>query len=322
MTDLAWWTGLASSPEVGRALWQQPVVAELTPDASGYGWGAVLNRTVPARGFFSLTEQQDHINVQELMALDKALDCFPMVTGPGVLRLRLDSTVSVAVMNNMTTRSPALMAVLTSVSNKLSARGLRAEASWLSSVANAHADKLSRDKDSSDWTLNAGVFRQLDAAWGPLTVDRFATAENSRLPRFNSLVASAGTKGINGWSQPWSGENNYVCPLLSQAGLVLPKTQREGANVVALLPEWPAMPWRRPILLAAHEAVYLPSTAQLFTRGRWAAPARQPRWRTVAFCLRDGGKPPIAWRGGMPPTPTSWAPSALRAPALPRQSTS
>lgn len=94
---MIWWTLLATSSEVRRALWQQPVVAELTTNACGYGRGAELNRSVPARGFFSLAEQADHINVQELSALDKALDCFPSLRGPGVLCLRLDSTLNVDV---------------------------------------------------------------------------------------------------------------------------------------------------------------------------------------------------------------------------------
>lgn len=131
LTEVAWWSVLATSTEVGRALWQQPVVTELTTDACGYGWGAELDRSVPARGFFSLEEQADHINVQELSALDNALDCFPSTSGPGVLRLRLDSTVNVAVINNMTTRSPALKVVLNRIVHKLASRGLRAEATWL-----------------------------------------------------------------------------------------------------------------------------------------------------------------------------------------------
>lgn len=197
LTEVTWWTLLKTSAEVGRAFWQQPVVAELTTDACGYGWGAELNRSVPARGFFSLAEQADHINVQELSALDKALDCFPSMRGPGVLRLRLGSTVNVAVINNMKTRSPALKTVLDRIVHKLACRGLRAEALWLSSLANARANKLSRDKDSSDWRLHGDVFAVLARAWRPFDVDRFATAENRLLDRFNSLVLSPGCEAVN-----------------------------------------------------------------------------------------------------------------------------
>lgn len=311
MTEAAWWSRLGASVEVGRALWEQPVVAELTTDACGYGWGAVLNRSVPARGFFSLTEQAEHINVQELMALDKALDCFPCVRGPGVLRIRLDSAVNVAVVNNMTSRSPALMAVLTRICDKLTARGLRAEATWLSSVANAYADKLSRDKDSSDWRLSPHVFQRLHKCWGPCTVDRFATAENALLPRFNSRDVSAGTEAVDGWAQHWGGELNFVNPPISQADRILPKLCRDKASAVVILPEWPAMPWWRPTLDAASAAVYLPAASRLFTHGKWASPAKPPPWRTAALFIKSGGRPPAASHGGTQLTPLPWPPSAL-----------
>lgn len=112
-----------------------------------------------------MAEQADHINVQELMALDKALDCWPNLRGPGVLRLPLDSSVNVSVVNKMTTKSsPALKADLDRVVHKLSARVLRAEATRLSSVANSHADKLSRDTDTSDWRLRPVIIQVLNSA--------------------------------------------------------------------------------------------------------------------------------------------------------------
>lgn len=266
---------------------------------------------MPARGFFSLEEQADHINVQELAALDKALDCFPSTRGPGVLRLRLDSTVNVAVINNMTTRSPALKVVLDRIVHKLAARGLRAEATWLSSLASARADKLSRDKDSSDWRLQPDVFAALSRAWGPFYIDRFATAENRHLPGFNSLYMSAGTEAVNAWAQPWGGHSNYVNPPISQLDLVLPKLQRDRAAALVIAPEWPAFPWWRQFLAAARTAVYLPRSARLFTHGRWAGRGRQPYWRTAALWIDCSGPAHTVSRGGTLPRPTPWPPSAM-----------
>lgn len=58
----------------------------------------------------------------------------------------------------MAVRSPALKAVLDRNVRKLSSQGLRAEATWLPSIANARADKLSRENDSLAWRLHSGVF--------------------------------------------------------------------------------------------------------------------------------------------------------------------
>lgn len=189
-----------------------------------------------------------------------------------------------------------------------------AEAAWLFSVVNAHADKLSRDTDTTDWGLDRRVFQALDHDWGPTAVDCFATVANTRLPRFNSLMEAPGTEAVIGWSQSWRRATNYVNPPISQASLILPMIQRDHASAVVILPEWPAIPWWRPTLMAADAAFYLPSDARLFTHGRWATPARRPRWRIVALFLQDVGRPSTVWNGGMPPTPAPWPP--LAPPAL------
>lgn len=318
LTELIWWTLLKTSTLAGRALWQQPIVAKLTTDACGYGWGAELNRSVPARGFFSLEERADHINVQELSALDKALDCFPSARGPGVLRLHLDSTVNVAVINNMTTRTPAPKTVLDRIVYKLACRGLRAEVTWLSSLANARADKLFRDKDSSDWRLHADVFAVLARAWGPFDVDRFATAENRLLHRFNSLVLSPGCEAVNAWAQAWGGQLNCVNPHFSQLDLVLSKLRWDCAAALVIAPEWPAFPWWRQLVVASRAAVCLPRLARLFTHGRWASRGKQPSWRTAALVIDCSAPALTASHGGTVPRPTPWPPSVQRVP-VPRR---
>lgn len=283
LADLEWWRALATSPDVGRALWQVPVVGELTTDACGYGWGGVLDRLVPARGCFSSAVQPAHINIKELWGAVLTLRSFPSLRGPGVVRFRLDSLVNVHVINSMRSRSPALMAVVRELHWELHRRQLRAEASWLSTVANVHADRLSREADSSDWRLRRSVFLVLHARWGPLTVDRFALSGNAQLPRFNAAVASPGVEAVDAWRQLWWGERNYVNPPFAQAALALAKVAAEGAEAVLVLPVWPAQPWWPRLLSLASRAVLLPAAAPLFTHGRYASPAPSPPWQTGAF---------------------------------------
>lgn len=150
MANLSWWGSLATSPDVGRALWQMPVTGELTTDACGYGWGGLLDRLVPARGFFAMPDRTYQINAKEMLAMLFTLRSFPHLRGPGVVRFRVDSMVSVHVLNTMRSRSPSLMGLVRELHAELHSRQLRAECYWLSTVANAHADKLSKDADSTD----------------------------------------------------------------------------------------------------------------------------------------------------------------------------
>lgn len=147
----------------------------------------------------------------------------------------------------------------------------------------------------------------MDAAWGPCTIDRLATAGNAQLRRFNSLLHHPGTKAVNGWLQDWGGrEVNYIEPPFSQAGLVIPKIVQERATVVVVLPAWPAQTWWAETLHRANAAVYLTTSAALYTHGSYAAPARPPLWRTVALFFVAGGRPWQRWRGGLTPTPQPW----------------
>lgn len=316
LADLEWWCGLATSPDVGRALRQHPVRGELTTDACGYGWGGLLGRLVPARGFFSRVDQAAHINVQEMRAMLYKLQTFPRLRGPGVSRFRLDSMVSVHVLNSMRSRSPALMDVARDLHAELHRRQLRAEGYWLSTVGNAHADRLSRDRDSSDWSLRRSVLLVLHSRWGPLTIDRFATLLNMHLPRFNCAVANPGAEALDAYKQHWGGqEHNYINPPLSQAALAISKVAADGVSAVLVLPVWPAQPWWSRVTRLAQAAVILPDRAPLFTHGQCAGPGLSPRWQTAAFYVAppttrstvSAGEKMLIWE--------SWPPSARPAPA-------
>jgi hypothetical protein len=46
----------------------------LHTDSSGYGWGAVLNEQVGARGFWSKEDEQQHITWKELKAVRQGVE--------------------------------------------------------------------------------------------------------------------------------------------------------------------------------------------------------------------------------------------------------
>ena len=110
LSDLVWWADLAAAVGIGRTLWERPTVMSLDTDASPFGWGAVRDELRPAQGFFSLATRAYHINRKELLAVIYAIESFPSITGPGVVRVRTDWRVTMAVVNSLPSRSPRLMA--------------------------------------------------------------------------------------------------------------------------------------------------------------------------------------------------------------------
>jgi len=192
LRDLRWWRNLASSPDVGRALWPA-ALGTLTTDASPWGWGGNSN-VVPARGFFSASARPSHINVKEVGAVRLSImslhALYPIRNGE--LLLRIDNRVAMSVINAYSTRLPALSAELKLLYELCRSLGLTLKAWWIASVANVWAKKLSRDPDRRDWRFLPSLFKRLSARYAHHEVDLFDSFLNTHFPRFFSLQRRPG----------------------------------------------------------------------------------------------------------------------------------
>ena len=79
-----------------------PVDITLYSDASLMGWGAVMNDT-STRGRWSPSEAENHINCLELLAARFALKCFQSSLSGKHVKIMIDDTTAVSVINNMGT---------------------------------------------------------------------------------------------------------------------------------------------------------------------------------------------------------------------------
>lgn len=315
--DLVWWSALHSTAGVGRTLWETQTVMRLDTDASSTGWGALRDSTTPARGFFDLSTSHHHINRKELLAIIYALQSWPSVRGPGVVRVRTDSRVVMSIINSLCSRSPALHHDVTRLRRILNDRGLGIEATWLASLENKWADRLSREPDSSSWTLQRDAWRHLNDAWGPLTIDRFASTIDTHLPRFNAATACPGVEAVDAYKQCWTGERNYCFPPFSQAAVALRHCYEQRATAVFILPVWPAQPWWHRAISRANSSVLLPRRAVVCRRSSHTALGSPPSSQMAALLFQHGGRPPTAPAGASWPPTQPWPISVTPAPAPP-----
>ena len=109
---------------------------------------------------------------------------------------------------------------------------------WISRVYNSKADALSRRLDQDDWFVHDGMFRFLDAKWGPHDVDRFASNLNNKCRRFNSKWWVPGVEAVNCFDQDWQGVNNWLVPPPSGVLKSLKKLQSDYAVGTLIIPEW------------------------------------------------------------------------------------
>lgn len=244
-TDLQWWSRLNLHARGGRALWEtEPSVVRHT-DASNSGWGATFNEVVPARSFHGADRQHLHINLLELGAVRLGLLSFVnFLKDPTTLvRLMTDSQVVMHVVNNGSSKSKAVMAELRRLHTTCRALGVTLRAEYLPSAVNMWADKLSRATDSTDWSLSAAAFARLDHAYGPHTLDLFATAENAKCGRFLSRLAAPGSCGYDAMHHSWLGETCWINPPFNLVGPVVRRLVDTGAQGTLIAPVWDGQAW-------------------------------------------------------------------------------
>jgi hypothetical protein len=143
-TDLDWWVRFDVQAQE-RAIWQAPCTQVLHADASGeIGWGAVLDNTVPASGFWRSHQQHEHITFKELRAVCYAVESFMPELANHIVQLYEDNQAVVAILISGTSRSPELMQELRKLFDICGLRNITLRPQYIRShLMNVLADRLS-----------------------------------------------------------------------------------------------------------------------------------------------------------------------------------
>lgn len=115
---------------------------------------------------------------------------------------------------------------------------IRLKVNWVPREMNTEADRLSKYVDIDDWQITNPFFKDLDEKWGPHTIDRFASFENSKLHRFNSKFYSPNTEGVDAFSCSWENENNLFVPPVKLIPRVLKKIFNVPTVGTLVIPLW------------------------------------------------------------------------------------
>jgi hypothetical protein len=282
--DLEWWTRLPSKWN-GRTIWRSPCSASLHTDASMTGWGGVVNSTLPAHGFWRSAQQRCHITLLELKAVRFSVESFVQeLRGRKVLHW-CDNQAVVQVLTNVTSRSPALMRELRKLWRLLDMSDISLRTRYIRSAANVWADQLSRRENRDDWMLGWKHFAALEQMYGPHTVERFATANNSHLPRFNFEFHSPGSEGVDAMALPWDGENNFMNPPWSLLDRVAQKLRMEGSAATVVAPYWVQKTWWAELQDIASEITIWKAAPDMFLPGLRGSSEQvgPPSWDVAIF---------------------------------------
>ena len=122
---------------------------------------------------------------------------------------------------------------------------------WRPRAANVRADFLSRVTvlQLHDYRLRTEVFRELDAAWGPHSIDRFSTKESCQAlqpphgGRFCALFFHPDAIWTDAFSAPWTGEHNWAFPPFPFVGDAIAAFRSAGASGTLIVPDCPTEFW-------------------------------------------------------------------------------
>jgi hypothetical protein len=170
-----------------------------------------LNGRLEARGFWGPEDEHHHITWKALKAVGLAVLSFlPHLAGRNIL-LHEDNHAACYVVAGLTSRSPEMMNELRRLWYLLDTNNIHIRPRYIRSSANSWADKLNRHLDSDDSQEDPAVLHERDTQFGPHTIDRFASALNTLLPRYNANWLDPSCEAIDSLylaDLSWRIENN------------------------------------------------------------------------------------------------------------------
>ena len=195
-----------------------------------------------ARGFWTNPDLGEHITFKELKAVRCAIQSFlPKLKGRRIL-LHEDNQSVIGVLTHLTSKSPVMMCELRKLFLLIDKYDIRVRTQYIRSAANIWADALSRTTDNSDWQLTPRMFRHLSELWGSHSIDRFASAQNKQLPRYNARWRDGQAEAVDCLHLPdadWRGEHNWCNPPWELLDDLAAKLRQSGAAATIIAPYWP-----------------------------------------------------------------------------------
>jgi hypothetical protein len=237
-----------------------------------------------------------HITLKELIAVRKGIRTYADELRGCVVRLWEDNAAVVHIIENKTSRSPALMAELRELLLLLADLKIDLRPRYIRSHLNP-ADFFSRLVERDAWSLRPSVQRMvLTEARRFLgcepSLDPFACEQFHVTQRYAALRSDPAALANDGLALAWANEAGFtwVSPPWALMAACIEKLHRERPPAVLICPMWPSQVWW-PNLLALggrHLRLPLPKFSVRSHHGRKVEPFLNASVRLLAVLLPRG----------------------------------
>ena len=191
---------------------------------------------------WSDSESQMSSTWRELKAIELALFSFSSTFHSKSVRWHTDNQNCVKIVQKGSTK-PHLQELAFSIFSICAEFAINLDIVWIPRELNTKADYISNIVDYDDWQTTFEFFNFLDSMWGPHTIDRFASVNNAKLDRFNSLFWYSTTEAVDAFSQNWNSDNNWLVPPIYLACKTIKHLQFCKARGSLIVPKWPSAPF-------------------------------------------------------------------------------
>ncbi len=131
------------------------------------------------------------------MAVLLAMEAFLPHTKQRSIQILSDNVTMVAYVSNQGGPTKDLTQIVQAIWHLAASNNIALQIRHISGTSNVDADHLSRLQDNYNRMLHPKPFHLTDTLYGPHTIDRFASATNSQLPRFNSRYYEPHAEGVD-----------------------------------------------------------------------------------------------------------------------------
>jgi ribonuclease HI len=234
-----------------------PPQASLVTDASGQGWGAVLEIGGEKSYYLgefrnqlkNLTSSNQRETAAVMLALKETVNLLKMKE-VRVLCIESDNITTVSNIANVRAAKSMLHIArrifLTSAKTRI-----ELVAKYRPGIANTKADALSRLEAAGDYSLKEQIFwkglenlkTETENEDKLVTIDIFATARNTKLPRYISPEFDPLAVASDAFSVQWQGEKVYAHPPVILITQTLRRIEQERVEAVVVVPCWQSQPW-------------------------------------------------------------------------------
>lgn len=217
---------------------------ELFTDASMTGWGAACG-TESTGGHWTNTEQKNHINYLELLAVYFGLKSFADDKKDCQILLRVDNTTAISYLNRMGgVQYPHLNQLASKIWSWCEKRRIFVFASYIRSSLNTEADSESRKMNiDTEWELGHRQFEEITQCFGEPCIDLFASRINTKCRLYISWKRDPFAYNIDAFTVDWSQFYFYAFPPFALILKTLNKIVADKATGIVVVPKWPSQPW-------------------------------------------------------------------------------